>query len=203
MNYLFGKEQVSSGISGHICSSCEHFLTHSVNKPLCCCLSWSHLVHTVLMFNCHRVNFHQANSRKVSWAELNTISYYDQLSLTARRGKALFGPTHAWVIMLAYWIRYNMRRLYCAKFFSLGLITNGDRQNSNKTSLLPQRCFRWPSVILADWQAYEGQQGPSGIKVFQSCEYCLNASDIRAEGGGSWEVAEVGPGWVIGSSEKG
>lgn len=34
------------------------------------------------MFNCHSDNFHQANSKKVSWAEctLNTVSYYDQLA---------------------------------------------------------------------------------------------------------------------------
>lgn len=43
-------------------------------------------------------------------------------------------------------------------------------------------------MILADWQADEGQEGLSGIKVPQSCACCLDASDIR-EGG--WEVEEV------------
>lgn len=41
-------------------------------------------------------------------------------------------------------------------------------------------------MILADWQADEGQEGLSGIKVLQSCVCYLDASDIGGEGDGGW-----------------
>lgn len=44
-------------------------------------------------------------------------------------------------------------------------------------------------MILADWQADEGQEGLSGIKVLQSCVCCLDASDIRGESGWRLETS--------------
>lgn len=133
--------------------------------------------------NAHCARTHAQHNVLLGLAFINSTS-----------GTTPFGPAHARV-MNASLFEYNITwdQLYCSTIsavLSPGLIRNRDGQSCAITSLLPQRRSRWPSVILAEWQPDEGQEGPSGIKVLHSCVCCLDASHIGVEG------------WVLGSSEE-